>query len=74
VNHAEYNRAMNWQPSPYKLQNKWTFICFDGKQWPGVFFSKEAAIAAGERHIAAVMECIRYGSETVYASNDKAAK
>lgn len=74
MNHAEYNRAINWRPLPYKLHGRWTFTCFDGKQWPGVFFSKQVATVAGERHIAAVIERIRYGSGTVHASNDRAAK
>lgn len=70
MNHAEYNKAINWNPSPYKLQRRWTFNGFDGKQWPVFFPSKEAAIAAGQRHISAVIERIRYGNGTVHPSNE----
>ena len=70
MNHAEYNRAVNWSPSPYKLQGRWTFNDFYGKPWPVFFPLKGDAETAGQRHIKAVLERIRYGNGTVQRRNE----
>ena len=56
MDHAEFNKAINWSPSCFKLQGDWTFHDFYGKQWPGFFKSKQAAEEMGQRHIEAVLQ------------------
>lgn len=59
MDHAEFNRAINWQPRPFQLQGHWTFNDFHGKQWPGFFKTKRAAEEQGHRHIEAVLQSMK---------------